>query len=387
MTHEPLPATAARPITSPPRPGRIPSLDVIRGLAIIGTLASNIWLFVAFSGDRIIDIGWHDFLDWVPDGKFLGLLTLMFGVGIEIQRQAARRRGSRWPGTYLVRAALLFVDGVLNYILVIQFDVLRSYAIAGFLVAFVLLLPERHQWKFIAGALSVHLGLLVLDVVAPQIQDGVPNIVLFGDIPIFEQRPTYAQTVESNLHTFLTDLTPGSDAGTIVTLALVLFPVGAILYRRGLFAPERRRLRLCLVAAGFGIGLPVDILSFVGVVDHVFGRYAAAPLVAIGILALMAEFYQRRPIGWVGRRLRTVGAMALSCYVLQNALGRALQSILGPSALSPLVDPVIGTLAMFVVITVLMVAFAELWLRLFRKGPLELVWDRCFRLLTRVRRG
>ena len=42
--------TSLTPIT------RLPGLDVVRGVAIIGTLASNIWLFTAFDGDRIIDI-------------------------------------------------------------------------------------------------------------------------------------------------------------------------------------------------------------------------------------------------------------------------------------------------------------------------------------------
>ncbi|MCB8043599.1 hypothetical protein JM654_03665 [Microbacterium oxydans] len=96
-THErsrPPSATPAAPTSS----RRIASLDVIRGVAIIGTLASNIWLFRAFFGERVIDIWWDDLLSAASNGKFLGLLTIMFGIGLEIQRQAALRRESRWPG-------------------------------------------------------------------------------------------------------------------------------------------------------------------------------------------------------------------------------------------------------------------------------------------------
>lgn len=85
-----------QPVDVSKRP-RIASLDVIRGLAILGTLASNIWLFQAFFGERVIDVRWADLLSWTSEGKFLGLLTIMFGIGLEIQRQAAARRGLRWP--------------------------------------------------------------------------------------------------------------------------------------------------------------------------------------------------------------------------------------------------------------------------------------------------
>jgi uncharacterized protein len=57
------------------------------------------------------------------NGKFLALL---FGIGLELQYQSARRRGTPWPGWYLWRAALLFVEGLLHYLLVFEFDVLMS---------------------------------------------------------------------------------------------------------------------------------------------------------------------------------------------------------------------------------------------------------------------
>ncbi|MEV4776225.1 DUF418 domain-containing protein [Microbacterium sp. LWH12-1.2] len=375
-------STSSRPIESARSPRRIPSLDVIRGVAIIGTLASNIWLFVAFTGDRAVDIWWHDFLGWIPDGKFLGLLTIMFGIGLEIQRQAALRRGLRWPGTYPIRAGLLFLDGALNYIFVVQFDVLRAYAIVGFIVAFVLLLPEKRQWVFIGAALATHLTILTIGIFAP---GGVslPGIVLPGEFPVYEARPTYWQTVHENVLTVFSDITLGTDAGTIITLGLAVFTLGAVLYRNGIFESRGARLRKWLMVIGFGVGLPLDLLAFVTGDTFNFGRYVTAPMVAFGVLALMAEFYQRRSIGFVGRRLSMVGQMALTCYVLQNILGRVGQYVIGNSPLSGLIDPVLGTLAMFVVITLLLVLFAELWLRAFPRGPLEYVWHVCFELITR----
>jgi uncharacterized protein len=378
-----------RPSDPEPRASgrRIPALDVIRGVAIIGTLASNIWLFIAFTGDRVVDIWWQGFLGWIPDGKFLGLLTIMFGIGLEIQRQAARRHGRRWPGTYPIRAGLLFLDGALNYILVVQFDVLRAYAIVGFVVAFVLLLPEKRQWVFIGVALATHLGLLTTEMVAPGLTTSLPGIVLPGEFPVFEGGPTYGQTVQSNLLTVFSDITVGGDLGSIVTLGLAVFTLGAMVYRHGVLEARGARLRMWLMVIGLGAGIPLNVLTFVTGDMFGFGRYAVAPLVAFGILALLASFYQRHRIGFIGRRLSTVGRMALTGYVLQNILGRVGQSVIGSSPLSAQVDPVVGTLAMFAVITVLLVVFAEAWMRLFQRGPLEYVWDLVFGLLTRRMRS
>ena len=84
---------------------RIGVLDVARGIAILGTLATNIWIFTDPAGiigylDRPLPTVFHGFEEAVQaiarqlaNGKFLGMLTLMFGVGLELQRRSALRKG------------------------------------------------------------------------------------------------------------------------------------------------------------------------------------------------------------------------------------------------------------------------------------------------------
>lgn len=46
------------PADPAPRPGRrLPALDVLRGLAILGTLLTNIWIFSTASVSSIEDLG------------------------------------------------------------------------------------------------------------------------------------------------------------------------------------------------------------------------------------------------------------------------------------------------------------------------------------------
>ena len=99
-TVEPLPAT-----------GRIAALDVLRGVAILGTFASNAWLFAQPGGPAALLSGGGSFANdpvqagllVLSNGKFLALLTLLFGIGVEVQYRAAVRRGLPWPGRYPLR--------------------------------------------------------------------------------------------------------------------------------------------------------------------------------------------------------------------------------------------------------------------------------------------
>jgi hypothetical protein len=50
---------------------------------------------------------------FVTNGEFLGLLTILFGVGLEIQYRSALQRGLTWPVRYLWRSVLLFFEGSL----------------------------------------------------------------------------------------------------------------------------------------------------------------------------------------------------------------------------------------------------------------------------------
>ncbi|MET1006608.1 MAG: hypothetical protein ABWX96_13750, partial [Propionibacteriaceae bacterium] len=86
---------------APAKSHRYASLDVLRGIAILGTLATNIWIFTNPEGLigyinrstaaetppvwRVVE----SVLQQLAQGKILGLLTLRFGSGLEIQRRSA----------------------------------------------------------------------------------------------------------------------------------------------------------------------------------------------------------------------------------------------------------------------------------------------------------
>ncbi|MEU1980590.1 DUF418 domain-containing protein [Nocardia sp. NPDC019395] len=382
-------STAADSATagSTPRPSRLVALDVLRGIAILGTLGTNIWILTDPEGmvgylNRLAvapEDGWmwlEKVLQQLAQGKFLGLLTVMFGIGLAIQQTSAQRAGRPWPGGYPWRAALLFVDGLLNFLLIAEFDVLMGYAVTAVIVAFLLGRSPRAQGRWLIGTLCAHVAMIAVWALSlaarppadPRATEALaPNPYAdgsFWDLVLFRLENAGLFRVEPVL---------------ILPLSIALFLVGARLFRAGVFAPAGARLRRRLLIAGFGIAAPVDLLlGVLGGGDWVLiTRYALAPLVSLAILALVAEFYLHRPrTGFAGRRLSEVGRTALSCYILQNLVaailcygwGFGLAARFTPDARVPF------TIATYLVVVLVITIFAHYWLRWFDRGPVEWLW-------------
>ncbi|MBB4855782.1 uncharacterized protein HNP40_003191 [Mycobacteroides chelonae] len=382
---------------SPREPGRrLAALDVLRGIAILGTLGSNIWIFTGV--DRGQEPASHvaiaEFAGWFPNGKFLGLLTIMFGIGLTIQHRSASRMGKRWPGKYPIRCLLLFLDGILNYILVVQFDVLRAYAVVAFVVAFLMLFADRFQIWFAALFMAVHVGYMAMMSLQPWTSDSdavsrrtLPTTAEVASI-VDQTDPSQTSWWESvliNLEYFPEALKVNTEFTTVVFMAGALFLTGGLLYRHGLFEAHRRRLRYALMAVGFGLALPMDYaVSSLGTgrYDH-WGRYFFAWGVSFGLLALVAEYAQRREFGWMGRTISVVGRMALSCYLLQNILGVVGSRIVFNQPWYTQMSYFVATTVAMASISTILIVFSWLWLHRFERGPAELLWHRMYVFLSR----
>ncbi|PVB31300.1 DUF418 domain-containing protein [Mycobacteroides abscessus] len=383
--------TAVEPVT----PGiRYVSLDVMRGIAILGTLGTNIWIFTNPEGfiGYVSGVGraegvwrWVEaVLQQLCQGKFLGLLTVMFGIGLAIQQHSAQRRGDSWPGAYPVRAGLLFVDGVVNFLLFTEFDVLTGYAVTGLIVAFVLATSARSQRIWLSAAVLVHVAILMV-IVGAIVASPPPE-----DNPPVQQQPnTYAEGSFWDLVVFRVDHLLVFRAETILILpvAIAMFIAGAMVFRAGVLAPEGAELRRRLMIVGFIVALPIDLIVglFWGSAGMLVGRYLTAAIIAFGVLAAVAQFYVAgRVPGIVGRALGTVGRMALSCYVLQNALagalcygwGLGLAQRMGPGTVVP------GTIGVYALVVAVLMLFSKLWLSRWERGPLEMLWQASYQRLT-----
>ncbi|MET7327536.1 DUF418 domain-containing protein [Nonomuraea sp. NPDC005650] len=354
---------------------RIDALDVLRGVAIMGTLGTNIWIFTAPGGPaEFLQFGGsagvvETFLRFLSNGKFLGLLTLLFGVGLELQYRSAVRRGLRWPGRYLWRATLLFAEGALHYVLVFEFDVLMGYAITSMIVAYLVGRSRRAVTAWMVAAGALHVTVVALVTAALMVGPGGGGTLSYPQDSWLDQvafRLRYIPVFRAELV-------------FIIPMGIVLFLLGARLLRAGVFEEHGAGLRRRLIVVGLGVGVPLNLAtSFAGPAWFAVDRYLLAPLVALGLLGLITSIVlgMRSAPGVLRRGITNVGRTALSCYVFQNLAASVLCYGWGLGlagrldGLRPWWVPVA-----WAGICVLFMVLSSLWLRRFSRGPLELAWQ------------
>ncbi|MFE7097847.1 DUF418 domain-containing protein [Streptomyces erythrochromogenes] len=371
---------------------RLPLLDVLRGAAILGTLMTNVWIFASPGSEWGVLQGGMKVPDalgdpsaaniaetvfrFLADGKFLALLTVLFGVGLAIQFDSAARRGEPWPGRYPKRAAFLFVEGTVHFLLVFAWDVLMGYAVTALLVAWLLARSEKVRRVAMWTAGGVHLALVALVTLAaasysdssPEGPDGPGPAA----VDLYAHGSWPAQVAFRLEHFLILRIEPVFSFGLLV----FLFLLGVRLHRAGAFTAtaDGRRIRNRLAAWGLGLGLPLNAAATLGGGDFfLLGRYGAAPLLALGYIGLIGIALDRLWIpATATRALGSVGRTALSCYVAQNLLcmlicygiGLGLAERLGGSG--PW-----WVMGLWAGVSLALATGSWLWLRRFDRGPLE----------------
>ena len=128
-------------------PERIELLDAIRGFALLGILLMNLEVFTgpligAMTGidSQLQGIDrWADgFIYIFVQGKFWTLFALLFGIGFAVMFESAKRQSSDFFSIYMRRLFTLLVIGLIHLLLIWEGDILFSYALAGFVLLWLL---------------------------------------------------------------------------------------------------------------------------------------------------------------------------------------------------------------------------------------------------------
>lgn len=364
------------------RKDRIRLLDILRGFAILGTLGTNIWIF-AHAGDlsyitTFDHSGWwgaNDLLRMIVlflvNGKLLGLLTIMFGVGLEMKYRQTKRKGKPWPGVYLWAVLFLVLEGLLHFILVMEYDILMSYGVTAIIAAFIVKGGDR----LIARTMNVIgsvFAIAILALAGLMLASGASvSLGSFHDVVALYQEGTWMEQVQYRLANFLP---LRMEAILVIPTNVFLFLLGIRFMRSGVFSPDEngKRLRKRLFRLGIYVGVPLNLLIFVpGGAFDLPVRYLFAPLMSMGYIAILARMIQYTKLEWLWRLLENAGKMSLSCYVLQNLMASAVFYGWGLGLAGELNSAAI--IAVWLVISAFQLGMASLWLRGFKLGPMETV--------------
>ncbi|NMM53648.1 DUF418 domain-containing protein [Paenibacillus aquistagni] len=360
---------------------RIRLLDILRGFAILGTLGTNIWIFTHLGDLSYLTTyaytGWWELDDllrmivlFLVNGKMLGLLTIMFGVGMEMKFQQAKSAGKAWPGVYMWVLLILLLEGLLHFIFVMEYDILMSYGITGMIAAFIIRGGDRAISITMKVIGSVHviviIGMLLLGLMGANMSLGN-----FDQVAALYQGGSWLEQIQYRLTHFLQlRLEPIF----VIPLNVFLFLLGVRLMRSGVFAPDEngQQQRGKLLKLGIYAGVPLNLLIFIpgGIFDMPV-RYLFAPFLSLGYIAIVGKMIQYDRWDRLWRLLEKAGKMSLSCYVMQNVIASVLCYGWGLALGGKLNSLTI--IAIWIEISVFQLWFASRWLQVFKLGPMESV--------------
>ena len=152
-------------VTPDPSSSRIIQLDALRGLAVIGIVWMNVYVFAlpfqayvnpsVWGGEGAADKWvWAASFVFVED-KFRTLFAMLFGAGCLI---LIERAGDNARRAHVVRMTVLFAIGLGHSVLLASNDVLRVYALAGLAIPLLVPLSTRALYAIAVGLIALHLG-------------------------------------------------------------------------------------------------------------------------------------------------------------------------------------------------------------------------------------
>jgi uncharacterized protein len=366
--------------TSPPTPAtdlarRIASLDVLRGLALLG-------MFVVHFHERSSAPGGFDdtvrTLIWrLVESKSHGTFALLFGAGFALQLRRAEGSVATFVEGYLRRLAVLACFGFAAHAF-FGFNVLLGYAAWGVALLVVRTWSTRALLAtavVCAGSLSLYQLAATSYLRIARGPDAVAAIAdartavameVNGSVRSAVAQDNYRNLVSARLRHMAWFYTqpffflPG--------LTLTLFIAGFLFVRHGVFEHPHAQRRLLTVLTLFGV---ISWVADNWILPTTFGllrdQWLTFTYVSIALL-LFAHVPALVP---ALRAVGNAGRMALTNYVIQIAALDLMFSgyALGLGQVRPIVG-LAGALTCFAVEVVL----STIWLARFRFGPAEWLW-------------
>lgn len=420
-------AVAEKPLIEKTGPvgdkGRIESLDVLRGFALLGILLINILAFgmpyatLSNPGFDLVDGQMVDIFAWasvelLAEGAMRCLFSMLFGAGVVLFTTGVAGKSK---SLHFRRMFYLLLFGLFDaYVLLWLGDILVNYAIAGGLLYFFRNMKARSLFIWFGVFFVLISAINAISGVSLQIAEDAAQVVAEAEdvdeldpmtiemakvwedfqkdfLPteeevaseISQRRASYVSAFKWNI--------PKTNEMMFMVLpsfmlwdALAMMLLGMAFYKAGIMQGERSNSyyqRLSLI--GFGVGFSVNALEIYGVAAtdfHAlssFGQmqwtYHIGRLgVAVGYLGLLVLFCKTGAWRGLRARLAAVGRMALTNYLMHSVIclfiftGAGL-ALLGRFSRAEVYVIVFG-------IWILQLLISPVWLKIFQYGPVEWLW-------------
>lgn len=404
---------------------RIASIDVLRGVAVLGILVINIDFFALPSAsffNPMVAGGFTgvNLLTWKVNSilffeKMMAIFSMLFGAGLILMYNRAESAGRSFGGIYYRRIMWLLLFGLAHGYFLWYGDILHAYAICGL---FLYLLRRRSaKLLIILGLLLLMIGVLVQvgsgtffnmlrheakaaetalaagENLTPR-QQGMSEA--WKEISaVFDPSPEeVAEEIEAYRGGYSEILTRRAPESLMMQTQALLFMVfwraiglmllGMGLMKLGVFSGKRSiRVYIICIIVGYGIGLPLCGYGAGSLIEHNFdfvyrfkiGNHfnsIGSILVALAHVGVVIVVCKAGLLTWLTRRLAAVGRMAFTNYLMHTLICTTIFYGYGLGLFGRVER--FGLMGFVLGIWILQLLVSPIWLKHFRFGPAEWLW-------------
>ena len=388
---------------------RLPLLDAVRGTALGGILLANLTSFfgadmltaaaraaqpAAALGQAVLFA-----VDWLVEGKFYSVFSMLFGIGFALQAARARSRGDDIGPFFRRRMAVLVLIGLTHMYLLWAGDILLLYGVMGLVLPWLWRGPLPTRLAAMAALFTVPFATHVmvwlsdgaLDPRAPFAAVGATLREAFGiasrtTLDLFARGSSLDYWAWNTAYAVVrpgTYLQSGRPAKVLALFLLGAWLASTVLPR---LAGSRRLLwrtawlggTVGLLASAVYAAIKAEArstfeLSGVGLVQTAAYTLGTTPLalayMAVATLAWQQTAWQARLAWFV-----PLGRMALSVYLTQTLVQLLLFSSHGARLAGRLPIALLPVVALAILVTQQRVCVW--WLARHEQGPVEWLWRR-----------
>jgi uncharacterized protein len=405
---------------APIAPGeRITSMDIARGIALLGIFMVNIQLMTQplswlLNGDAVqqgpLAAAAHYTTRVLFESKSYPLFSMLFGMGLVLMHDRAKAAGRGFAPVYLRRLTLLLLMGLAHAWLLWYGDILFYYACFGLCIMW--LAPLRARTMLIIAVVTAVLaavwlsGVSMLSALAGQpepsglkpsgfaefsralfsgkIQSGpLDPAWSMGEADAIGNGP-FANAVAMRGINWVSGIVFWVIFSAVFLHVPAMFLLGAAIMRAGILSAPHSPWMKRFLLLGLLIGLPgstaaVVIGEYGGPNSLLYGlgagiTYLVGPCLSLGYIGIAMWLARTSAAAWFAGFIASAGRMALTNYLLQSLLVAAIAQHWGLARF--------GTISRVEMVAIVLGIYgfqlvaSRLWLSHFSMGPMESLW-RC----------
>ncbi len=409
---------------------RIPTVDMVRGFALLGILLMNI---MGFSSHNSLFfgaiLGPHDSADYITiliimsffEGTMRGLFSMLFGAGMVLfaMNKSDQLDGPSVAEYYYRRLLWLVVFGLFNaWILQWTGDILYFYGLSGMLL---------YVFRNSKPGLLIFLSLVCIGIGVykgtsnyndlrtqrsnyleakksekekrkltekqsealaawPGVERNFKSDSVVAKREVAEIRGNYTQVFNQHFDNNSNGETWAMYHGVWDFLCMML--LGMALFKLGFFSNQfSSSVYVLLLLMGYGIGIPAGYYYFKGLewllgdVSHYVDSYSFTHqnlydvkrvMLSIGHASLLMLVYRSGLLNWLMKALTNVGQMAFTNYLMQSIFCSFIFFGYGFGYYNRLAYHQVYYVVF--AIWIFQLIFSSIWLRYFKFGPFEWLW-------------